>query len=48
MKYQALFYQKNNEKNTRLSSAAVVISALRFALSEHALKAFIAAGILAI
>ena len=29
MKYQALFYQKNNEKNSRLSSAAVVIGTLR-------------------
>ena len=29
MKYQALFYQKNNEKYSRLSSAAVVIGALR-------------------
>ena len=29
MKYQALFYQKNNEKYSKLSSAAVVIGALR-------------------
>ena len=30
MRYQALFYQKNNEKiYSRLSSAAVVIGALR-------------------
>ena len=29
MKDQALFYQKNNEKYSRLSSAAVVIGALR-------------------
>ena len=33
MKYQALFYQKNNEKFSRLSSAAVVIHALR--VKEH-------------
>ena len=29
MKYQVLFYQKNNEKNSRRSSAAVVFDALR-------------------
>ena len=29
MKYQALFYQKNNEKYPRLLSAAVVLGALR-------------------
>ena len=29
MKYQALFYQKNNEKYSRLSSAVVVIGALK-------------------
>ena len=28
MKYQALFYHKNNEKYSRLSSAAVVIGAV--------------------
>ena len=32
MKYQALFYQKNNEKYSRLSSAAVVVGALRVKL----------------
>ena len=29
MKYKALFYQKNNEKYSRLLSAAVVIGTLR-------------------
>ena len=29
MKYKVLFYQQNNEKNSRLSSAAVLIGALR-------------------
>ena len=36
MKYQALFYHKNNEKYSRPSSAAVVTGALRvnFGYSE--------------
>ena len=34
MKYQALFYQKNNEKYSRLSSAAVVIGTLRVNKSQ--------------
>ena len=29
MKYRALFYQKNDKKNIRLSSTAVAIGALR-------------------
>ena len=35
MKYQVLFSLKNNEKYSRLSSAAVVISSLRFKVNWY-------------
>ena len=39
MKYQALFYQKNNEKKySKLSSAAVVIGAFRVKMRERSLR----------
>ena len=35
MKYHALFYQKNNENIFKMSSAAVVIGALRVNYKYH-------------